>query len=356
MPYFGGKSVVAEKVWSRLGSEVGNFVDPFMGSNAMLLGRPGWSPKKKWVETVNDKDGYVANFFRALKADPDKVSHYADNTVNETDKLARHAWLAGKREHILSKLEGDPDWYNAKIAGWWVWGIGLWIGGGYCDGKGSWVRVKDANGDWRIEKKDKKHPDVQNGTGVCKQVPHLSGKGMGVTKQIVSYCLRGVNRNLDKHTLTKNAGTGECGLYEWMLVLASRLEKVRVCCGDWKRVLTPAVTTGSFGTTAIFFDPPYSNADRSDVYSNEDYTVARKVRKWCKLNGGNEEFRIALCGYAGEGHEVLESMGWEVYRWEAAGGYGNQGDGAGVVNKKRESIWFSPHCLKEYQSWKIFQK
>lgn len=53
--------------------------------------------------------------------------------------------------------------------------------------------------------------------------------------------------------------------------------------------------------------------------------------------------RIALCGYSGEGHEVLELRGWKVMEWEANGGYG------GKYNAKRERIWFSPHCLNATQ-------
>lgn len=41
-PYFGGKSLACETVWSLLGNPV-NYAEPFAGSAAMLLGRPnGW--------------------------------------------------------------------------------------------------------------------------------------------------------------------------------------------------------------------------------------------------------------------------------------------------------------------------
>ena len=38
----------------------------------------------------------------------------------------------------LVKLMGDPDYYDAKIAGWWLWGICQWIGSGWCSGQGPW--------------------------------------------------------------------------------------------------------------------------------------------------------------------------------------------------------------------------
>lgn len=38
-PWFGGKRKVAEEVWRRFG-RVENYVEPFFGSGAVLLGRP----------------------------------------------------------------------------------------------------------------------------------------------------------------------------------------------------------------------------------------------------------------------------------------------------------------------------
>ena len=39
-PYFGGKGRVAGEVWKRFGA-VKTYVEPFFGSGAVLLGRPG---------------------------------------------------------------------------------------------------------------------------------------------------------------------------------------------------------------------------------------------------------------------------------------------------------------------------
>ncbi len=73
-PWFGGKRRVAPEVWARFG-QVSNYVEPFFGSGAVLLGRP---QPFAGTETVNDKDGFLANFWRALAADPDQVAHFAD--------------------------------------------------------------------------------------------------------------------------------------------------------------------------------------------------------------------------------------------------------------------------------------
>src|SRR5690242_18441388 len=87
-PYFGGKRAVADLVWSRLG-DVDNYCEPFFGSGAVLLLRP--SPPK--VETCNDADAYLSNFWRATQHDPEAVAAHADGPVNECDLHARHRYL-----------------------------------------------------------------------------------------------------------------------------------------------------------------------------------------------------------------------------------------------------------------------
>ena len=86
-PYFGGKRRIADHVWTRLGADVKNFVSPFLGGGAVELRRPEFD----CVETWNDACGYVANFWRAVAADPDAVALHADWPENENDLHARHA-------------------------------------------------------------------------------------------------------------------------------------------------------------------------------------------------------------------------------------------------------------------------
>jgi DNA adenine methylase len=122
MTYFGGKSRAAAAIWKRFG-DVPNYVDPFCGSLAVLLSRPNDAR----IETVNDVDCYLSNFWRALQHDPEGVAKWADWPVNEVDLHARHLWLLG-REDFRAHMIDDPDWYDAKVAGWWVWGLSAWIG------------------------------------------------------------------------------------------------------------------------------------------------------------------------------------------------------------------------------------
>jgi len=87
-PYFGGKSRAAHLIWERFGDPA-NFVEPFAGSLAVLLARPT-EPR---IETVNDLDCHIANFWRAVQSDPDAVAKWCDWPVNEADLHARHLWL-----------------------------------------------------------------------------------------------------------------------------------------------------------------------------------------------------------------------------------------------------------------------
>src|SRR4051812_36697157 len=143
-PWFGGKRRVAEAVWRRLG-DVPNYVEPFFGSGAVLFGRP--HPAR--IETVNDRDAYLSNFWRAVHHAPEVVARWADWPVNEADLHARHRWLVDQadfRERMLT----HPEYFDAKIAGWWVWGICQWIGSGWCS-QPTWTG-RGAEGGWRMSR------------------------------------------------------------------------------------------------------------------------------------------------------------------------------------------------------------
>ncbi len=311
-PWFGGKSRVADQVWERFG-DVPNYVEPFFGSGAVLLGRPDGPGK---IETVNDLDGVLANFWRAIQYDPEETARWADNPVNEADLHARHMWIVQRLETHQARMMADPDYFDARMAGYWVYGMCSWIGSGFASGNGPWI--------------------VQDGMLVDRrQLPHLGNVGKGINRKLphLGDAGKGINRKRE-------------GIQEWFLELAGRLRNVRVCCGDWQRVMGESVTV-MHGMTAVFLDPPYGVEDRADLYRAESFTVAREVTEWCLANGANPLLRIALCGYEGETHHALEDAGWSVFTWKARGGYGTQGEGQGRANAGRERIWFSPACIAE---------
>jgi hypothetical protein len=292
-PWFGGKRRVAADVWRAFGN-VRNYVEPFAGSLAVLLNRP---QPFDGPETVNDKDGLLANFWRAVQAEPDTVARWADWPVNENDLHARHAWLVGQRPELTERLEGDPAFYDAQIAGWWVWGICCWIGSGWCAGDGPWLVDEDS-----------------------RKLVHVGDAGMGVHRQLVH--------------------VGSAGMGAWFRSLSDRLRRVRVASGDWTRVLGESVTI-THGVTGVFLDPPYPSDEHSVEYAaSED--VSQAVYEWAVEHGQDTRLRIAFCTYDGA-HPVPD--GWQVHAWKAHGGYGSQGDGRGRANASREVIFFSPACL-----------
>lgn len=371
-PWFGGKSRVAHLVWERFG-DVGNYVEPFAGSLAVLLGRP--TPPR--VETVNDLDCYLANFWRALRSDPEGTALLADWPVNEADLHARHRWLH-RQTDFRERMRNDPEYFDAKIAAWWVWGLSCWIGDNWCRpgdqnstpnlhrSQGIQTPALSGAGDGsgggygRGVHQKKLHGD---GNGLDARRPALGNGGNGVHSKIdIKRPLLGGRNRKDDHGNGIHAVVGRCShktqlsgsgggvgvhskranvLVSYFQALSDRLRRVRVCCGDWKRVLKPSVTTGH-GLTGVMLDPPYGVEDRDKVYNHDSLSVATDVLQWCRENGRNERLRIALCGYDGE-HNELEKLGWEKIAWKAAGGYGNQG--TGNENAKRERIWFSPGCL-----------
>lgn len=257
------------------------------------------------AEGLASHNCHVANFWRALAHDPEGVARHADWPVNEVDLHARHAWLVGRAE-FRERMASDPDHYDARIAGWWVWGLSAWIGSGWCDANGKPSR----------------------------QLPLLSAAGRGVHRTK----LPNVDGSGGKGVCGVTYPTGD-GLVREFQALAARLRRVRVCCGDWTRVVTDSVTRSS-GVCGVLLDPPYADTEGDGLYANDTAGLSAAVRAWAVEHGDDPAMRIVLCGYEGE-HAMPK--GWRVVEWKAKGGYGNQGDDND--NRHRERLWLSPHCL-----------
>lgn len=306
-----------------------NYVEPFFGSGAVLMLRPGGAG---YIETVNDADGLLANFWRALALDPESAAAYADWPVSEADMHARQLWLLGQRDSLTDRLIGDPDYFDPKAAGWWVWGQCCWIGSGWCSGVGPWITENGVVR--RREKRSAEDADDADdaddaGRGIIRQRPHLGDAGVGVNRPNAS----------------ETAAEKRARLIGYFRTLADRLHRVRSCCGDWSRVCTTAVTT-IHGLTGVFLDPPYADtAGRApSIYATDCLQVAHDVRAWAIENGSNPLMRIVLAGYEGE-HTMPPD--WRVVEWKAAGGYANLAKTAirGKENRHRERLWLSPHCV-----------
>ncbi len=365
-----------------------NYVEPFFGSGAVLLACPGWGeamtapfpyfggksraaalvwerfgPALPRVETVNDINGFVANFWRAVAIDSEAVARWASWPVNETDLHARHKWLLKMLPLLKVRLDADPMYFDARIAGWWVWGASAWIGSGWCEegsepnprrlpSIGGMVpegETRNSGGGRgihgaKMRAPSQRLPDLAGGTqwgtdeanaragrgvhsararGPGRQLPDLIGDGSGTQ---IGHGIHG------KAIRTR--------LHDLFAALSGRLRYVRVACGDFERILTDAVTH-RHGLTGVFLDPPYAGFE--GVYGGSEAVSIRAFR-WAREAGKRPDMRIALCGYEGE-HDALVTDGWESVAWKAKGGYANAGSKENK-NRHRERILFSPACLR----------
>lgn len=387
-PWFGGKRRAAALIWRALGDPP-NYVEPFFGSGAALLARPPQVPGRARTETVNDLDAYLSNFWRAVRWHPEEVASWADWPVSELDLHARHRWLVARKE-VRRLMRSDPFWCDPQVAGWWVWGLSQWIGSGWC-AQPAWEE-QAAAGDVKTcgvgTAENEKRPSLgragrgiaeagrrrerdldgadqwnkrpalsqHGGRGVTsitfdevgghtprlkEQIPMLSGEGSSGRGTHSPRLFEAGHEKMPK----ANRGTASRlqteGLYLWMEEIAVRLRRVRICCGDFERVLGPSVTTG-IGLTGVLLDPPYAAEAGRDasLYAEEDRTASARARAWALEHGDDPKLRIVLCGYEGE-HDMPES--WRKVPWKAGGGYAAAaGNGE---NAERERLWLSPHCL-----------
>jgi len=300
-PYFGGKAAIANEVWRCLGQPK-HYLEPFFGSGAVLLARPDYQPGVH-IETICDQDGFVCNVWRSLQSAPDEVARWCDWPVNHCDLSARKLCLISHEGRLLENLTADPDWFDAKLAGYWIWAASCWIGGGL-------TRIG--------------------------QIPHLSDGGMGVHK-------------LGKRAEVTETALGvqepyNTNIYDWFRQLSERLRYVRVVCGDWTRICG-GNWQDKGGIVGIFLDPPYGVINRdTDIYHHDSTTVARAVNAWCLERGGLPLYKIVLAGY--EEHNNLLEHGWVTKAWKSQGGYANisKNKTQGKENKKREVLYLSPNC------------
>jgi hypothetical protein len=399
-PAFGGKSAVSDLVWARLG-DVRNFIEPFAFSAAILLRRP----HPGTIETINDLNAYVPNFWRAVQRDPEAVAAHADWPVSETDLHARHRWLvqSAAANDALQWVKDDPEFYDAKIAGWWCWGACCWIGSGWCEeGRKSeeWSqlpKLADAgHGIHGVSEQtpraiSQKLPHMDASRGVIggdilsEKRPilageHANGKGVncfstaqhnkrprapGSVGNYMPGVINGAGRPQLADQFARGRGVhgndaaGTCAqrrawLTDWMNRLADRLQPVRICCGAWDRVCDSESTLTRLGTTGVFLDPPYrkrlscgTENRSSHLYANDKLqdvgALCDEVQAWGLKWGDDRDMRIAVCGLEGE-YPDLDAAGWEKVPWKSRGGYGNR-TGKGKEQRERERIWFSPNCI-----------
>lgn len=284
-PWFGGKRKVASLIWQGLGTNVDLYVEPFAGAAAVFLARP-FIPRSGY-EVINDADGFVVNAYRAVRGDPETVLRYVDDLRSELEMLSRHRWLRGLREDLWARLMEDPEFFDAKVAGMWIFG--------QCNG---------VQGSWLAYESDAK----------CMR-PNFSNK-----RGIAASCL---------------------DLKEYV----NRLSRTVILCGDYKRAISESYIAFCKGNVGVFLDPPYAFGERTVGCYGVETDISRECRIWAIEHGKDLNNRIVLAGYAGE-HDMPNS--WTVFEWEAAGTasavMSSDCDRRGKANAARERLWFSPGC------------
>jgi len=110
-----------------------------------------------------------------------------------------------------------------------------------------------------------------------------------------------VNRQLPNLGSWGNNGVNRIkgsAILEYFLALATRLRRVRVCCGDWSRIVTDGAL--SFGDyVGIFLDPPYDEDVRGAVYNTDNKgqeQLSHAVRDWAIAAGKNPRYRLCWRG------------------------------------------------------------
>lgn len=317
--WFGGKRRAAPLVWDALG-DVPQYVEPFAGSAAVLLARPPFTGRR--IETLNDADGWLVNTWRAIQLAPDQVAAAAEGPMTEIDYHARLAWLQQRRTpDLVAWLEGDPEHYDAKAAGWWLYVCAAGIGNPFDPGP------------WQVIDGHLRNIRTTNqGAGINRELPHLSCN-QGITRELPS--LGNAGRGTAKQSGSQLAG--------YMQALASRLQQVRITCGDWRRVLTPsAVANGGRTkhdpqTLGVFLDPPYTVG--SSLYATDhSQDISVDVEQWAAEHG--DQYRIVLAGFNTD-HDQLLNIGWHKIHGKSGGGGGYNTD---RTADRRERLWISPTC------------
>ena len=363
-PYYGGKRRWAPIIWEKLGGP-DVYVEPFAGSLACLLARPGGAGPR---EIVCDLDGGICNFWRAVAADPEQVAYYADYPTIHADLTARHQWLVGWLKSNRERLSEDPFFYSALAAGWWVWGMSLWIGGGWCEaaydkrphvmpnGGGQGVSPQRVSGGMPHVGKDRSGQGISAQTVAGRPWVHngTSGRGVNAQRPRIEHSagVSGVNapRGIP-HIYDRHGGRGEAvqralrpDLVQWFHDLQARLKQVVVLNRPWQAALTPTLlwqtATCPPGTiVGVLLDPPYSTKDRaatlygSDLVGQSDDAAAAS---WAWALEHGDRYRIAYCCHEGD---VDIPPGWDVQ----TASFG--GINIAARRSRKDMVLFSPACV-----------
>ena len=389
LPYvwFGGKSNIANVIWYFLAADgdklafnrgPARYIEPFVGGNGFLLSVP---PSKQRVEVINDLDGLVANFWRAVRDDPVTVAYHAEWPPTHHDFLARriyvHNWI--KNSETSERLQGDPFYYDPVIAGYWAWSIAYGIGSPFAN-DGMWTAI---NGRLAVDPERKSlhatRPSVKP-SGIGKPALRTTGTNKLHDPKLTEDTFRHPTELVRLYTYNNTAVItthhdyiddlwqrisdyyehrfgyhGELNPYilAWLYAIQARMKYVTVLANDWKSVIRPAMLNiekcGKTEYTAVFLDPPYRKSMRDATIYRTDFIqddLTEDIVAWCKQYSDHPKIRIVLTGFTGEGYEELCEIGWKEYHWPKKLRYTR--GGWSLLNNDhqmdKDRIWVSPQC------------
>ena len=279
----GGKGKMAATCWRYFG-EPDVYGEPFAGSLAVLLSKPGRPAKR---ELVCDTDHFIANFHRAVRAKPESVAAHMDRPTVQCDLQAAKRWLWEWSRDMGDVCARHIDYYSPKAAGLWAWCQSVAVNLG--TDKPDAVESLKLNGKFGAD---------------------------GCSRQRINKPFGG-------------------DMEAWMLALSERLRDVMVFNRDWRNAVSDCAL-GQFAgaSVAVLLDPPYPIPDGgSEMYADSGPQAAHESYEWAIANG--ERFRIGYCSHEGD---FPVPDGW-------AAEYGHL-VGVSRPDKQRDRIIFSPACIR----------
>ena len=286
-PYIGGKYAITPEINRRFGA-VDARIDAFTGSSSWILAS---EPVK--CEIVNDLDGHVVNYLRAVKYAPEEVARHLNFPRAELELIAYHHYARDKLPELVSRLGGDPDYYDSVLAARWAYVMAYKLDPSLLK-PGGWLAR-----DGRL----------------------IYERGAGRIRGSLTTSHRLLARLVRERRVS-----------EYVAALAERLRNVQVFWNDFEVVVGK---TKHLGVVGILLDPPYPRHLRDFDYDADSADVWQRAARWAVANGDNPRLRIAVCGYNDAESDALFPDSWARFVWRRSG-LGQ--------NKEKECIWFSPHC------------
>lgn len=298
--YFGGKAAISDVIWKHLGDPK-CYIEPFLGSGAVLLNRPSFKGNR--TEIVNDNWGLLVNFWRAMKYEPQEVYDGMEFPAAHDELMARAYFCFTEGKTRIASILGDPGGYDILTAKYW----------GYIMRHGAARVITSENGAWKWEE------------GAWTP----SGSDIGTDKIAILHAYMEGGRVVNPP-------------YPQYDEIHKRLKDVIIYNRDAVDVLAGMEGVMTRGTTGIFLDPPYRDLDHTwdgGVYhDNATAEVIPRMLDWVLKNEQNPNVRIVIAGFKGDYPELAH---WNHVMWDKHPGMSKHG------KNSQECLLLSPCAVDD---------